>query len=69
MSIFEKRQERSGIVSTLGTIINAPLNFAKDIIKLPFDTVGAITTKFVIVVALLMAGVYFLSKSDIAKRL
>lgn len=69
MSILAKREKNQGIISTIGDVLNAPINLAKDIIKLPFNTIGSITTKFVIVVGLLVVGVYFIAKSDVPKLL
>lgn len=76
MSIEDKRalfgeSATSSIGSTILGIIKVPFDFTKDIVSIPFDfvqgTVSGITTKIVLIAALLIGGIYVIGKYGILK--
>lgn len=76
MDIFETREVYSESVwSTIGrTVVDTltiPFDFIKDVATIPFDFVGkgvsGITTKIVLIVALGVAALYIIGKSNILK--
>jgi hypothetical protein len=74
--IFEERQKNSeSVISTIGQtivdVITIPFDFVSDVVKTPFDFVGkgisGISTKIVLIVALGVAALFIIGKSNILK--
>jgi hypothetical protein len=74
MGIFDKRKEHeTSVISNIGRtvvdVISLPFDFAKEVVKTPFNfvssTVGGVTTKVVLIVGLAVLGVFVIGKYNI----